>query len=363
MNRVLTVHVLVAVFFLPIAAEADSIVLSPAPVISTAGANANDLLYTNDPGGFYDAVAKLTISTPLGDFGCSAALIGTFTLLTAAHCLDPAALSKDVGMDVGSINGITTMFLKGGTYSAGSWVFNPLFTPNDYFAGNDIGIITLSKPVVGLSPYPLYTGVGFGSIADLAGFGTSGTGDTGAVGAFGTFRHGENQFESTIVSGPSVLAGTSTSNIFLYDFDNGSASCNTLALYGQPSSVGVGDNEVMTTPGDSGGPSFINGQLAAIHSFDAIRAVPGCTTAGLPGGFGSFGGDTRISANLAFIEQNAEVPEPASLVLVGSALVMMPIVRFYRRRNATKGSSRAARRAGMKHATADTAMIRTDSRV
>src|SRR5262249_25693881 len=155
MNRVLTVHVLVAVFILPIAAEADSIVLSPAPVISTAGANVNDLPYTNDPGGFYDAVAKLTISTPPGNVFCSAALIGTFTLVTEAFCVDPGALG------VASINGITAMFLNSGTYSAGSWVFNPLFTPDEYFAGNDIGIITLSKPVVGLTPYPLYTGFGF----------------------------------------------------------------------------------------------------------------------------------------------------------------------------------------------------------
>src|SRR5262249_41221416 len=109
MNRVLMVHVLLAVSLLPIAANPDSIVLSSTPVISTAGANANELRYIDDPGGFYDSVAKLTISTPSGDYGCSAALIGTFTLLTAGHCLDPSALG------VASISGITAMFLNDGT--------------------------------------------------------------------------------------------------------------------------------------------------------------------------------------------------------------------------------------------------------
>src|SRR5262249_12275902 len=142
-------------------------------------------------------------------FGCSAALIGMSTLLTAAHCVDP----MDLG--VTAITGITATFLNFSTYTAASWLFNPLFN-GDLYAGNDIGIIQLSTAVAGLSPYSLYLGLGFGATADVAGYGMTATGNSGEIGGVGTFRHGENQFDATVNSAGTFLSGTDASKIFVY---------------------------------------------------------------------------------------------------------------------------------------------------
>ena len=53
------------------------------------------------------------------------------------------------------------------------------------------------------------------------------------------------------------------------DFDNGLAQNDALGVMAQSKGLGLGDLEGLITPGDSGGPAFINGLLAGVASFSA----------------------------------------------------------------------------------------------
>ena len=305
-------------------AGADAILLdNVVPVSTTDGSNFNDPRYTGNPGGFYNGVANILVSTSTITVRCSGSLITSTALLTAAHCVDAVGLG-------GPITHISATFENGATGTGLSWVFSPTWN-GGLFDGDDLGVITLASPVAGITPYSLFTGLGFGATVDLAGFGKTGTGLTGSTIASGTFRHGENQFDATVTPDGDIVTGGSSSGIYLYDFDNGTTACNSIANIGLPSSLGLGLDEVMIAPGDSGGPSFIGGALAGVHSFVASITGPltDCGGGGTNSSFGDFGGDTRVVANLAFIYAAEGVPEPQTIVLFGSGLAALA---WYRRR-------------------------------
>ena len=309
----------------PSVAQATSLQITDVmPGITTAGSNSSASQYTSNPASFFDAVAKLTISTTTGSFICSGSLIANAAILTAAHCVDPSSLG-------GGITGIAALFVSGATASAASWLFDPTWN-GALFDGDDVGVITLTSPVSTLTPYSLYTGLGFGSTASLAGFGRSGTGVTGSTVTAGTFRHGLNEFDGTVTPDGNIDYGDASSGRYLYDFDNGTNGCNSMAGVGLSSSTGLGLDEVMIAPGDSGGPSFIGGQLAGVHSFTANITALDCGHGGNNSSFGDFGADTRVAANLAFIYSAAglivaptgtEVPEPATWTLLASGVALL----------------------------------------
>ena len=354
------IAVLVLSVILPVAAVAGPVHLNP--IIATPTTPLDPNYAPASPGSFYNGVAALFVFTDNAVYGCSAALVDATQLLTAAHCVNPSSIDPTAGqtdfiaaifpfVDPSSIPNGQNVFADfapfvgaaGTEDDAAGWLANPSWTGNAY-AGNDVGIVNLSYAMSGVTSYSIYTGSGSGSPATLAGFGVEGSGATGenANGTFGTFRLGQNEFEATndsSFSTVSALTASSDVNALLYDFDNpndSTGACNTLAnVFGLPSSNGL-PNESMTTSGDSGGPSFINGQLAAVHSanisFDPW-VEPGCGTSTLTAGFGTLGLDDRLvgSANLSFIEGNtsANVPEPTSLVLLG---VCLPLLAFAYRR-------------------------------
>lgn len=262
---------------LPLSSLADS---QPFIVVTTG--NANDPQYTSNPGGFYNSVALINIFVAQGTAGCSGALIDSIHVLTAAHCVDPAV--------TGAITGIQVQFPVGPAYVASSWVYDPLFNINNLGAGNDLGIITLSSAAAGL-PYALFAGSGVGSTVDIAGYGVSSWNGYDS----GTLRHGQNQFDAGYDSAGNPVSNPSFIATYQYYLDSA--------------------GEVMTCYGDSGGPSFINGELAGVHSFGDSH----CNSSGFDIGVAQ-------TDNLAFIETYssasvASVPEPSSLLLLGSTLV------------------------------------------
>jgi hypothetical protein len=213
-----------------------------------------------------------------------------------------------------------TFYLSGGpvTYDGASYFVYPGWNGN-FEDGNDIAIIRLSTSVSGVSGYSIFTDNNFmgGAIAQLAGYGLSGYGSTGtneSAYPFGTLRMGQNKLD-TVWNIPG--------NPFAFDFDDGTRRRDTIGnLIRGLRDLGTGDYEVMTAPGDSGGPSFINGQIVGIHSFGATFGRPFDVDNNLNSSFGELGGETRVAFYADWI-RSTMVPEPTTIILIGSGLILV----------------------------------------
>lgn len=293
-------------------------------------------------GGPLDGVARLilNVDTTTG-FGtlCSGALLSTgMHVLTAAHCVTDSKGVLDV--DLTRLN--QAQF---GVTQQGATAYQGLLTPvaisaitvhsgwtgNYLTGGNDLAILTLAAQApAGAARYDIYRGSDeFNQVTNKVGWGTIGLGSTGA--SIGTgWRTGQNTWDMTARTfwdGVTVASD----NILMYDFDNGRAANDAMGAFFGPSyeDLGLGDMEVISGQGDSGGPSFINGMIAGITSFglafyDELDAAgnPVCFqgnpdfVCGLNNTFGEFAGDTRVSAYAAWIDRvTGVVPTPGTLPL------------------------------------------------
>jgi hypothetical protein len=110
-------------------------------------------------------------------------------------------------------------------------------------------------------------------------------------------RSGRNEYEyyGNLVNGWSE-------DVLLSDFDDGSAQHDVFGRLGLNQQTGI-PGESNSSPGDSGGPEFINGEIAAVTSFgitgDAFRATPFCGTEGSIDPYGDGGTTGLVAANTA----------------------------------------------------------------
>jgi hypothetical protein len=105
--------------------------------------------------------------------------------------------------------------------------------------------------------------------------------------------------------------------VLLYDFDSGNAANDTFDLIAEITDLRQGSDEVMTAPGDSGGPTLINGQVAGITSFAATVGT-GDSVARLNSSFGEIGGDTRVSVFASWID--SIIPPTVINVIISSSV-------------------------------------------
>jgi secreted trypsin-like serine protease len=274
------------------------------PLLTTYGDPAN---YTVTAPSFYDGVAKLIVTFPSGTIGGSAALLaGGQYLLTAAHMvLQGGSLPTSLS---------ATFYLAGGSksLSGAQYFVNPGWD-GDVNHGNDIAIVKLATtaPIAGYQIYRDPNTVDV--VANLAGYGQSGTGSQGNVLPWGTLRQGLNRYD-----GFWDMSGYP----YALDFDNGFAANDALGKRYGVNDLGTGTSEVDLAFGDSGGPSFIDGKIAGVHSFiDTFGMQYGDIDSKLNSSFGEVAGDMRVAAYSGWIDNVTAVPLPPTFLLLGSGLL------------------------------------------
>jgi hypothetical protein len=328
-------------------------------------------IYTAPMPQYSGVVALIMNEGAAGNFICSGSLLpDRMSILTAGHCVSHGA---------GTANPITTTaYFYGGpnpdTVVPGSPDATPItisrYTVNSAYTGqvvdqNDIAILRLSTAAPDFaSSYGIDTaGDLTGQNFNFAGYGVrSDVG--GALGAdlgTGRLRQGDNTYDFRL--GDADFGGTFDPNFFgtaadqfdyLSDFDNGKtandASCQLAVLspggfgltgaaaQAKYCNTGVGALEASTGGGDSGGPQFINGQIASITGFGlTFGPVFGDIDNKLDDSFGEFNGFIPTFIHAGFIADAQAVPEPASwaLMITGFGLVGAATRRQRRRAAAT----------------------------
>ena len=224
---------------------------------------------------YFDTVGRFVGHGGDGGFLASGTLVADDWVLTAGHVAYGAdALSFDIG---------------GQTYQAGGWVVHGEYDPANPFAGRDLALVQLDRPVANVVPAPLT--VGNGRVGDLAvsvGYGRTGDGLTGHV-----------------ADAPGKLGGTNVMDLLhrdlIYtDFDDPEwwAFWNN-ATGGDQASV----YELAAAPGDSGGGLFTYDAAADLFRLTGVTSFGyGYLDGAADGSYGDLSAYVGVLPHLGWVD-------------------------------------------------------------
>ncbi|MDP3672622.1 MAG: trypsin-like serine protease [Telluria sp.] len=257
----------------------------------------------------YDGVVRVSSG---GYFGTGVLLYGGQAVLTAAHLFANSAAAASVHFETSS--GAQTVSASSVTILSG-------YEPGA--ANNDLALVWLSTGApTTANRYAPYRGSDeIGQTMTLVGYGLAGSGDAGTTSAdtgAPVRLKAANQFDADAAAlksalgvemGWTPLAGSQ----LVADFDNGGSAQDALGRLIAHPGTGLGLNEGLIAPGDSGGPAFINGSIAGIASYTA-SLQNGATNPDIDAvsnsSFGEIGAWQRVSHYQQWIDQSLRAHYP-----------------------------------------------------
>lgn len=270
------------------------------------------------PGEGFDGVVRVSYN---GASGTGVLLGDGRAVLTAAH------LFANGTTEAASVYFET---LAGSQTLASSRI--TLLPDYDRTNGNgDLALVFLSSfaPVTA-NRYTIYRDKDeLGKTVVLVGYGQPGTGDAGTlIGYSGSPLRikASNQFDidpallkSRLGAGMSWTPQAGTQ--WLADFDNGSNNQDALGALAGTWGAGLGQDEGLIAPGDSGGPAFINGRVAGIASYTARLSqgnlVPDIDSQA-NSSFGEIASWQRVSYYQQWLDQSARANYPNAPTSAGA---------------------------------------------
>ena len=254
-------------------------------------------------GGGYDGVVRVVAGS---FYGTGVLLYNGQAVLTAAHLFASESTSTSVVFETSY-----------GTQSVQSKkvLINPDYDSTN--STNDLALVWLSGAApITAERYELYRSEDeINKTFTMVGYGRPGTGSNGNASAplNPPLRlQAKNEFDTDISSLLPFFSSTPTwasisNKQLVADFDDGSNARDSLGLLAGKLGLGLGSDEGLIAPGDSGGPAFIGNKVAGIASntadLESTVAHPDIDKTS-NSSFGEVGVWARVSAYQQWIDQN-----------------------------------------------------------
>jgi secreted trypsin-like serine protease len=216
-------------------------------------------------GGGYDGVVRVVAGS---FYGTGVLLYNGQAVLTAAHLFSSESTATSVVFETNY--GTQTVSSK-------KVLINPDY--NSKSSTNDLALVWLSGAApINAERYELYRSEDeINKTFTMVGYGRPGTGSMGELSTPPSpplRLQAKNQFDTDISSllpfFSSTPAWASISNKQLVaDFDDGTSARDALGLLAGKTGLGLGSDEGLIAPGDSGGPAFIGNKVVGVASFTA----------------------------------------------------------------------------------------------
>lgn len=251
----------------------------------------------------FDGVVRVAVG---GYYGTGVLLYDGHAVLTAAHLFTHGSTAASVSFE-------TTVGSQ--TLTASRVTLQPTYDATQ--GNNDLAIVWLSSSApVTAERYSLYRSSDeIGQTLTMMGYGLPGTGATGDLTNYSGSPlrlKASNQFDADASTLKSELGSRMSwtpmpGTQLIADFDNGTTHQDALGRLINRPGTGLGQDEGLITPGDSGGPAFINGQVAGIASYTA-SLVSGSVHPDIDsvsnGSFGEIAAWQRVSYYQQWIDQS-----------------------------------------------------------